>query len=114
MLGANKPNDFLDLLRKRGVLGEREIRQACAQELGMAFADLDRVRIAPEALTLIPAGLARELRVLPIKRHDKTLWLALDAPDLAAVQRVKEETGLRVIPVMCVSSALDAELAKLT
>lgn len=79
----------------------------------MAFADLDRARSADPPLALIPADLARELRVLPVKRDGNTLWLACDEPDMEAIRRVKEATGLRVIPVMCVKDALDDALARL-
>lgn len=79
----------------------------------MAFADLERVQIQPDTLSLIPAELCREWRVLPVKRDGNTLWLALHEPGSAAIQRVKDATGLRVIPVMCVPKALDDALARL-
>ena len=38
--------------------GEREVQMARARAAGLAFVDLDRVRIEPETRALIPAELA--------------------------------------------------------
>ncbi|RYG24704.1 hypothetical protein EON82_09770 [bacterium] len=62
---------------------------------------------------VLPHHLARELRVVPVKRDGNTLWLAMDEVDMERVTRVKEVTGLRVIPVLCTPSALDNALEAL-
>ncbi len=95
-------------------LGPREVLQAKAQAAGLAFVDLERVAVSPEALALIGPALARELRILPLKRRKDTLWLALAEPDERAVDAVRAATGLRVVPVLCLGAALDAALESLT
>ena len=108
-------DDWWQILSKKGLVGEREKHQYRAQKIGMAFADLDRIVLDPKATSAISSSLARELRVLPVKRDGDTLWLAMDEPQaLEAAQKVREATGCRVIPVMCVSEALDAALANLS
>ena len=79
----------------------------------MAFADLDRVRIEPEDRALIPVDVARELRALPVKRDGNTLWVAFAEPNSSSESKIASETGLRVIPVLCVPGALDDALANL-
>ena len=93
--------------------GDRERQQWRAQAMGMAFVDLDRIRPDPETVSLIPADLARELRALPVKRDGQTLWVGLDGPGLDSLKKIKDATGLRVIPVLCAPDALDDALRQL-
>jgi type IV pilus assembly protein PilB len=106
--------DPFERLLEQGILNERVLYQARAVTLGMAFADLDLAPPDPAARKSLSAELDRELRVLPVKRDGNTLWLAMEEPDPDRIERVKRETGLRVIPVLCVPAALDDALSRLT
>lgn len=86
--------------------------QTEAQKRGMAFADLDRVQIDANAIASVPLSLIRGQRALPVKRDGNTLWVAFDEVDTNSVERIKEATGLRVIPVMCMPEALDEAIEK--
>ena len=105
--------DMAKVLLSMGLIVQREVCQARAQELGMAFADLDRIVVSPEARACLSPELSRELRVLPVKRDGNTLWLAMDEPDSDRIEKVKQATGLRVIPAMCLPAALDDALQSL-
>jgi type IV pilus assembly protein PilB len=106
-------NLFDHLIADLNFSGEREALQRKAQELGFGFADLDRVTIAPETLKVVPEHLVKLHRVLPVKRQDTTLWLAMSNPaSRQAIEDVAQATGCRVIPVMAVPSAIDEAIAK--
>lgn len=94
------------------IVGERELYQMKAQTRGMAFADLDRVQIDPSAIASVPLSLIRGQHALPVKRDGNTLWVAFDEVDTGTVERIKEATGLQVIPVMCLPAALDEAIEK--
>lgn len=105
--------DLSKVLLSMKLMDDRSIRQARAQEMGMAFVDLDRVRPDQLARESLSVDLTRELRVLPVKRDGNTLWLAMDEADPDRVAKVKEATGLRVVPVLCLPAALDDALEAL-
>lgn len=106
-------DEWFERLERLGALGERERRQHRAQRMGFGFVDLDRVRPDPRADGAISNDLARELRALPLVRDGRNLWIAFAERDSLAEARIAQETGLRVIPVLCVPSALDAALESL-
>jgi type IV pilus assembly protein PilB len=101
------------VLLRLNLTGEREILQAKAQEMGYAFADLDRVVIDPEAIASVPQTVCSEHKIIPVKRDGSNLWLALAEPnDRAALEAVRVVANCRIIPVLAVSSAIDEAIAK--
>jgi type IV pilus assembly protein PilB len=91
-----------------GARGPRERTDTTAQELQLAFVDLDHLTIAPEALRCIPAYLARGRLVMPVKRDGHILWIAVgDVNDVDTMDRVREFSGCRVIPVVVERDALE-------
>ena len=93
--------------------GEREEQRERAKRMGMAFADLHRIQIDPEARDSITTELARELRALPVKRDGRTLWVAFAEPNSSSENQIAYATGMRVVPVLCLRDALDDALARL-
>ena len=89
------------------MLGQRR-----AQELGCAFADLGRIVIDELALGSIPAETARQLRVIPVKRQDEFLWVAMELPFGTKLLRLGEATGLRVKAVLVESAELTEALGR--
>jgi hypothetical protein len=63
----------------------------------------------PTYLTaLLPYQLARELRCIPVGRHQQTLTIALADPTSAeAIDRLHHTTGLSIFPVACQEQALN-------
>ncbi|MEY2552109.1 MAG: type pilus assembly protein PilB [Verrucomicrobiota bacterium] len=63
-----------------GFVDHRQFYQVIADALGTEFVELGEGDIAPEILRLIPAGLARLHRALPVALSDHTLEVALVDP----------------------------------
>jgi type IV pilus assembly protein PilB len=77
-----------------GFVDERGFYQVIADALGTDFVDLPHDDIAPEILRLIPGGLARLHRALPIAVSDNTLTVALVDPlDLRAAEDLRFALG---------------------
>jgi type IV pilus assembly protein PilB len=77
-----------------GFVDERGFYQVIADALGTDFVDLPDDDIAPEILRLIPGGLARLHRALPIAVSDNTLTVALVDPlDLRAAEDLRFALG---------------------
>ncbi len=98
---------------EQGMVGEREILQAKAQEMGIAYADLDRVTIDSSAIDSIPESLARRHSMIPVKRQDNNLYVAMvNTNNLQAIDDVQVASKCRVIPVLAVPGAIDDAIEK--
>jgi type IV pilus assembly protein PilB len=105
-------SNIADVLLKMGYGGEREQVQARAQKMGLAFADLDRIRIGQVEKNLLPVETVVRLQTIPLKKDGTTVWVAMANPhDYAAREEVAAATGCRVIPVMAVLEDLEKVLA---
>jgi len=77
-----------------GFVDERGFYQIIADALGSDFFDLSERQIQPEILRLIPGGLARLHRALPVAVSDNTLSVALVNPlDLRAAEDLRFALG---------------------
>ncbi|MEY2557170.1 MAG: type pilus assembly protein PilB [Verrucomicrobiota bacterium] len=77
-----------------GFVDERGFYQVIADALGTDFVELGEKEIAPEILRLIPGGLARLHRALPVAASDNTIRVALVDPlDLRAAEDLRFALG---------------------
>ena len=63
-----------------GFMDESGFYHAVAEGIGAQFIDLNECEIVPEVVKLVPAGLARLHRALPVDLIDNTLRVALADP----------------------------------
>lgn len=107
-----------ELLVERGYIGELELTQILSNQLSVAWVSLDHVDFTREILLLVPTGVARQFRLLPVffrtdKKRDKILYLAMDDPtDVPAMQRVSEITEMRIRPLIAPPSEIRIALDK--
>ena len=79
---------------------------------GLAFPDLTRLRV-PGPLPLANPGLAQEVAVVTLWGRERTmLTVAMESPldHTARLDRLTQETGLRIFPVLTHPHALAAAL----
>src|SRR5438045_364687 len=63
-----------------GFMDETGFYRSIAEGIGAEFIDLNDREIAPEIMKIVPAGLARLHRALPVELIDRTLRVALADP----------------------------------
>jgi hypothetical protein len=97
-------------LQKLGLIGEREVLQAKAQEMGIGFADLDRVSIQPNAILAADRELATKHRAIPVKLDMPTLYVAMEFGNMAAIDAFKARTGFRIVPVLALATEIEAAI----
>src|SRR3954470_23763086 len=68
------------VLVELGMVGEREVLQAKAQEMGLPFVDLDRQPAESSAINVVPERLIKMHNALPVKKQDNQLWVAMSNP----------------------------------
>lgn len=100
--------DIGKVLVSLNMVGEREVLMAKAQEMGYAFADLDRIQIDSSCLNVVPERMVKAHNAIPVKKEGNNLWVAMVNPNnLNALDDIKIASGLRVIPVVAVTGAIE-------
>ena len=87
-----------------GFVDQHEFYRVIADALGTDFVELPQDEIAPEILRLIPGGLARLHRALPVALSDHSLSVALVDPlDLRAAEDLRFALGkdVRLVVAAC-------------
>ena len=108
-----KEADFGKVLITLGMVGEREVLEAKAQEMGYPFVDLDRITIESSAINIVPERIAKNHSVVPVRKEGTILWLAMkNINDIDAADQVRMVSGCRVNPVMAVPGAIDDAVRK--
>ena len=104
---------FDKVLVELGMVGEREVLQAKAQEMGIPFVDLDRTPIESSAINVVPERLVKMHNAIPVKKQDTQLWVAMSNPqNIQAIDDLATASGCRVIPVIAVPGAIEDAIRK--
>jgi type IV pilus assembly protein PilB len=94
-------------LVKLGMLGEHDLALALSRQLGIPAVDLERVRLDPKLLRLIPADIALKHIVVPVRRVGRTLTVAMaDPADLSLIDDLKFVTRFEIEAVIAGESTL--------
>ena len=93
---------------------EDQLIEILRMQLGIDFVDLNKAKIDPSLVSLVPKNIAKQNRVIPVKLDRDTLYLAMEDPmNFMAVENVKNTTRKRVIPMIAYSRAIDRALSVL-
>ena len=88
-------------LVKLGFLAEQDLVRALARQHRVPAVDLERVKLDPKILKLIPTEIATKHQVLPLRRVGRTLTVAMSNPtDLGVIDDLKFITRLDIEPVI--------------
>lgn len=89
------------LLVDSGLVSEQQIMLALQQQLGIPYADLDRIRIDPSLEDLVPVNLARRYNLVPVKLEMGALFVAMEDPlNFIAIEDLRMITQLEVKPMV--------------
>jgi type IV pilus assembly protein PilB len=85
------------LLVELGLIEERDLTQALAEQLGLELIDLGKIIPDPDALALLPEAVVRGLMAIPIRSHQGQLEIAVaDPTDQEAADRLRQAAGQNV------------------
>ncbi|MBT5891733.1 MAG: type IV-A pilus assembly ATPase PilB [Chromatiales bacterium] len=74
---------------------------AASQEFGVPLIDIDEITLDVEAVRAVNASLITKHRVLPMVLRGKRIYLGVSDPtNLAAIDEIKFQSGLRIEPVL--------------
>ncbi len=97
----------------RQMVDPRKIAVAAATEFGVPLFDLDAMDLDMEAVKSVDQRLLAKHQVLPLVLRGKRLFLGVaDPTDLAAIDEIKFQSGLRVDPIIVEQDKLAAMVHK--
>ncbi len=96
-----------------GIVDAEQFYLTLAEALGSQVIDLDAVEFTPQILRLIPAGLARLHRALPVGEEGSAILVALVDPlDMQTVEDLRFALGRDIDLVMAPAFKIEARLRK--
>lgn len=104
-----------ELLIAKKLVTEIELAQAKATFNGFPFVRMNETSVSPEALNLVGEGVARRYKLLPYAydKVQRAIKVAMSDPlDLAAINFLKQKTGLDIQVAAAVPSEIDQALSE--
>ncbi len=88
-----------DVLVSEGLVSHEELIRLKAYILGIPFVNLEKEKIPPEVLKIIPEPIARSHNIIAFRKKGKDLEVAmLDPEDLRTIEFIRKKANLRILP----------------
>ncbi len=88
-----------DVLISKELIKEDDFLRLQAYILGVPFINLEKEKIDPDTLRIIPEPIARRHNVIAFKKTGQDLEVAmLDPDDLGTIDFIKKQSNLRILP----------------
>lgn len=88
-----------DVLISQGLISQEELVKLEAYILGIPFVNLEKEKVDPKVLKIIPEPIARSNNIIAFRKKGQELEVAmLDPEDLRTIEFVKKTTPLRILP----------------
>jgi type IV pilus assembly protein PilB len=98
---------LITILKKEDILDEEQLTKVVASTSGIEFVNLTPDMVEPMVAHLIPYEMASRHNVIPIKREDDKLRVAMSSPlNLSIRDQIEMKTGYKVIPVADTPTAI--------
>lgn len=108
-----KKQTLSDFLLGTGKIKEQELKKLEAYVLGIPFINLEKEKIDPSILSLIPEPIAKTYNIVAFKKKGNDLEVVvLDIDNLSAIDFVRKKTGLRILPRLTDSESIKALLVQ--
>ncbi len=99
-------------LLELGFVNEKTLVNALQKNLGVKGVILSEYPLEHDVLNLISPDIARAYGVVPLKRENKILYLAMVNPkDIQAQEDIRFRTGYDIVPLIAVESSINKVLA---
>ncbi len=96
-----------DLLVSEGLINQEELIKLEAYILGIPFVNLEKEKIEPNILKIIPEPIARSHNIIAFRKSGNDLEVAmLDPEDLRTVEFIKKTIPLRILPRLTTPESL--------
>jgi len=114
-----------EVLVNEGLISRKDLIHLKAYILGIPFINLEKEKIPPEVLRIIPEPIARKHNIIAYRKEGQNLEVAmLDPEDLQTIEFIKKKANLKILPrlttpesiknaLMQYEESLEAEFGKI-
>jgi len=96
-----------DVLISEGLISQEELVKLEAYILGIPFVNLEKEKILPEVLRIIPEPIAKSHNIIAFRKKGKNLEVAmLDPEDLRTIEFIKKKANLKILPRLTTSQGI--------
>lgn len=100
-----------DVLISEGFISQEELIKLEAYILGIPFVDLEKEKISPEVLRIIPEPVARSHNIIAFRKKGNNLEVAmLDPEDLRTIEFIKKKANLKILPRLTTPQSIKSVL----
>jgi type IV pilus assembly protein PilB len=93
----NKPIE--EIILEKGLVSDEELGKLIADEIGIPFINLQKVKIDKSVLDIVPEIVAKEQGIIVFQRTREGLEVAMSNPENLEIQEfIEKKTGEKVIP----------------
>ena len=105
---AEKTNQKIeDILVSDGLISQEKLTKLEAYILGIPFVNLEKDKIPPEILKIIPEPIARSHNIIAFRRSGGNLEVAmLDPEDLKTIEFIKKKANLKILPRLTTTESI--------
>lgn len=113
-LSSKSPEEKLgDALLQEGYVTEQQLADTLERQLGIPRINIYQYPMDPEVIQLIPRELAKRHQVMPIRKEDHKLFVAMTDPmDYFAIEELRMATGCQIIPALATKEELQRTITK--
>lgn len=102
-----------EVLQDLDFITNKEINEVLEYQLGIPHVDLEKYYIDQDAITLISEDFAKNNRVMPMKREDNKIFVAMDDPlNIVLINDLEIITGLEVEPRIASQEDIENAIAQ--
>ena len=96
-----------------GILRDEQITSLLSRVYGVPWIELERFKVDPVIIKIIPGETARKYRVLPLSRSGATLTIAMaDPTNVFAMDDIQFMTGYNVEPVVASEAGVEEAIGR--
>lgn len=96
-----KGGSLSEILVAAGLIDEDKLFVAMSKVFLKPSIDINRFKIEPEVLKIIPANICRQYQIIPISKLGDTITLAMADPlNILALDDIKSLTGYKINPII--------------
>ncbi|OGZ17279.1 MAG: hypothetical protein A2Z78_01510 [Candidatus Nealsonbacteria bacterium RBG_13_36_15] len=102
-----------DILVSDGTITQEELIKLEAYILGIPFINLEKEKVPPEILKIIPEPIARSHNIIAFRKTGQSLEVAmLDPEDLRTIEFIKKKSNLKILPRLTTPESIKSVLSQ--
>lgn len=102
------------VLQENNIITESQVIEALMTQLGLEFIDLNAYTVPSEMAQILPKGIAKKHKVVPVKATRTELYLAMSDPlNFMAIEEARAATRRHIIPMIATEHATERAVQNL-